>query len=496
MKQDSKPATALSQREEGDACAARGEFDAALHRYEAALALDSSDPRSHERLAATLATLHRYPEAIDPYRAALRFEPDNADLHHGLGWALEQMHRLDEAVGAYRDAARLNPKADGSQNNIGNCLQALGRFDEAHEAYRLAIEAAPRVPLYYRNFVQTKRLAVDDPAFVAMERLVGEAHTLPPAAQVDIHFAYGQVLSDAGRHDASFDHFLKGNRLQRAQMHYDEAQSLGLFAQLPTLLDAGLLKAKANLGDPSAAPIFIVGMPRSGSTLIEQILASHPQVFGAGERTEFGAALVQSISREPGDPLKIAIDGLRDVRPAALAALGADYLQRIREALPHDTTHFTDKYPFNFMNVGLIHLALPNARFIHSRRSPLQTCLSIFSRIFHDVPFGYDLAELGRYYRAYDALMAHWQSVLPPGVMLEVRYEELVDDLEGHVRQMLGHCGLPWDDGCLAFHRTTRRVSTASSAQVRRPLYKSSLQRWQPSTELIQPLLDALGPVA
>ena len=163
-----------------------------------------------------------------------------------------------------------------------------------------------------------------------------------------------------------------------------------------------------------------------------------------------------------------------------------------REASRH--SRFTDKYPFNFMNVGLIHLALPNARFIHSRRAPLQTCLSIFSRIFHDVPFSYDLGELGRYYRAYDALMAHWRSVLPEGVMIDVDYEELVDDFEGNVRRMLAHCGLDWDERCLAFHQTTRQVSTASSAQVRRPLYKTSLRRWQPQQALLAPLLEGLGP--
>jgi hypothetical protein len=160
---------------------------------------------------------------------------------------------------------------------------------------------------------------------------------------------------------------------------------------------------------------------------------------------------------------------------------------------PHPL-RFTDKYPFNFINVGLIHLALPNARFIHSSRSPLQTCLSIFSRLFHDVPFGYDLAELGRYYRAYDALMAHWRSALPEGVMIEVQYERLVDDFEATVRRMLVHCGLDWDDRCLAFHQTTRQVTTASSAQVRRPLYRTSLRRWQPRRALLEPLFEGLGP--
>jgi hypothetical protein len=269
---------------------------------------------------------------------------------------------------------------------------------------------------------------------------------------------------------------------------------------LPEFLSAEVLAAKRGLGDPSAAPIFIIGMPRSGSTLIEQILASHPQVFGAGERSEFGEALVNCIGRDAGDPLRIDIDALQNLSATQLRPLGADYLRRMHTALPElraatpGYARFTDKYPFNFVNVGLIHLALPNARFVHSSRSPLQTCLSIFSRIFHDVPFGYDLGELGRYYRAYDALMAHWQQVLPEGTMIEIKYEELVEDFEVNVRRLLAHCGLEWDERCLSFHQTVRRVSTASAAQVRRPLYKTSVQRWQPQPALLRPLLDGLGP--
>ncbi|WP_434106375.1 sulfotransferase [Paraburkholderia caffeinilytica] len=500
MKHDPQPATASEWCAEGDACAARGELQAALQCFEAARSLDPADAILHERLAATLAALNRFPEAVVRYHEAITVDPRNSDFHHGLGWSLEQMHRLEPAVDAYREAVRLNPKADGSYNNMGNCLQSLGRFDESHEAYRRAIEAAPQVPLYYRNFVQSKRLAVDDPVFVALEHFAGDIASLTPANQAEIHFAYGQALSDVGRNEASFDHFLKGNALHRAGVRYDEAASLGLFAHLPELLTSEVLAAKRGLGASSAAPIFIVGMPRSGSTLIEQILASHPQVFGAGERTEFGEALVNCIGRESDDPLRIDIEALQGVGAAQLRTLGADYLRRMYTALPElqteatGYTHFTDKYPFNFINVGLIHLALPNARFVHSSRSPLQSCLSIFSRIFHDVPFSYDLGELGRYYRAYDALMAHWQRVLPEGTMIEIKYEELVEDFEANVQRLLTHCGLDWDERCLAFHQTTRQVNTASAAQVRRPLYRTSLRRWQPQQALLQPLFDGLGP--
>ncbi|MFM0739741.1 sulfotransferase [Paraburkholderia xenovorans] len=508
MKQDPQPASAEYWRAEGEACATRGELEAALQRFEIARALAPVDAVIHERIAATLAALHRFDQALVRYREAISLDPHNADSRHGLGWTFEQMHRLDDAVVAYREAVHRNPKADGSHNNMGNCLQALGRFDEAHEAYRRAIDAAPQVAVYYRNFVQSKRLAVDDPVFMSLQQLADDSASQSQANQAEIHFAYGQALSDVGRNDASFEHFLKGNALYRTGVRYNEAETLGLFEQLPNLLNADVLAAKRGLGEPSAAPIFIVGMPRSGSTLIEQILASHPQVIGGGERTEFGEALVKCIARDADDPLRVDIEALQNVTAGALSTLGADYLCRMQSVLPNlqgiepadagtaasAHTHFTDKYPFNFMNVGLIHLALPNARFIHSSRSPLQTCLSIFSRIFHDVPFGYDLGELGRYYRAYDALMAHWQRVLPEGVLIEIKYEELVEDLEGNVRRLLAHCGLDWNERCLAFHQTSRQVSTASAAQVRRPIYKTSVQRWQPQPALLQPLFDGLGP--
>ena len=498
MKPDPQPAeTAAQWRAEGEARVARGDVEAALRCFESACALEPADASHHERLAATLAVLSRFAEAEVRYREAISCDPHNADLHHGLGWTLEQLRRLEAAVDAYREAVRLNPRADGSSNNMGNCLQALGRFDEAHEAYRRAIHGAPRVPLYYRNFVQTKHLAPDDPVFAQLEQLAGDVASLERADQAELHFAYGAALSGVGRHDASFDHLLKGNALYREGMRYDEAESLGLFARLAELFDADALAAARGIGDPSAAPIFIVGMPRSGSTLIEQILASHPHVFGAGERTEFGEAMVQCLRRDADDPLRISIEALEKAGTAQWSALGADYLRRMGRVVAQadgPLARFTDKYPFNFINVGLIHLALPNARIIHSRRSPLQTCLSIFSRIFHDVPFGYDLGELGRYYRAYDALMAHWRRVLPRGVLIEIEYEQLVDDFEPNVRRMLAHCGLGWDERCLAFHETTRRVSTASSAQVRQPLYRTSLRRWQPPRELLEPLWEGLGP--
>lgn len=496
MKHDTQPATPDDWFARGNTCAERGEYQLALEWFDKVREARPADPAAYNNMGSALVRMDRFPEALVRYQEAQVRDPENADIHHNLGWLYEQLHRLEEAVASYRQAVRLGTLVDGSYNNMANCLQSLGRFDEAHEAYRRAIEIAPRSLIYYRNFVQSKRMTFDDPCFVSMQEMAQEVDSLTPDDQAQLHFAMGHALADLGQNDESFDHLLKANALYRRNVPYNEAMTLGLFEQLPELLTPAILAAKRDLGDPSTSPVFIVGMPRSGSTLIEQILASHPQVFGAGESPDFGKALVKALAHSVDDLHKLNLDSLDDVSAAQLAPLGADYVSRIRTEVPDGELYqrITDKYPFNFINVGLIHLALPNARFIHSRRSPVETCLSIFGRIFQDVPFGYDLAELGRYYRAYDALMTYWKRALPEGVMIEVQYEDLVNDLEGNVRRMLEHCGLDWDERCLAFHKTRRQVNTASASQVRKPLFRTSLERWRPEAELLKPLLDGLGP--
>ncbi|PLZ01498.1 hypothetical protein CY652_15395 [Burkholderia sp. WAC0059] len=494
------PGTAQDWFLRGTAHAGRGELEQALECFGKARVLRPMDAIAHQSYGLTLIKMKRFEDALTCFRGAAIILPENADIQHQLGWLLEQLLDLEDATRCFRRAVQLNPRADGSYNNLANCLQALGRFDEAREVYRKAIDIAPDCALYYRNLVQVERLAPDDPYFVALEARVARAGTLKPQDQSELHFAFGKALSDLGQDERAFGHFMIANAQGRLGVEYDEAATLNVFAQLPSRFTTGLLAAKRGLGDPSDSPVFIVGMPRSGSTLVEQILASHPQVFGAGERADFGLALGARVVRDGEDPAgRISLDTLADLSREQLAGLGADYLRRIGFAAGAGGTggshrRIVDKYPFNFVNLGFIHLALPNARIIHTRRSAVETCLSIFSRPFRDVPFGYDLGELGRYCRAYDALMDHWRRVLPEGVMLEVQYEDLVDDLEGNVRRLLAHCGLEWDERCLAFHEAKRQVSTASSVQVRTPLYRTSLKRWRPQQALLQPLLDGLGP--
>jgi Sulfotransferase family len=288
-----------------------------------------------------------------------------------------------------------------------------------------------------------------------------------------IHFALAKALDDLKNYGRAFEHLRQGNALKRERIHYDEAGALQLFERISTTFDRALFDRFQGQGDPSSVPVFVLGMPRSGSTLIQQILASHPQIHAAGELT--------ILERSPMDV-------------TAFRQLGQSYLSQLPK-VPDEKIRIVDKLPGNFLRIGLIHLMFPNARIIHSMRDPMDTCLSCYSKLFNvGLPFTYDLAELGRYYRAYSELMAHWRSVLPPGAMLEVSYEDVVDDLEGQARRLIDYCGLPWDRRCIDFHRSGHPVRTASAVQVRQPLFRGSVHRWRHYEAGLAPLLNELAP--
>jgi hypothetical protein len=306
-----------------------------------------------------------------------------------------------------------------------------------------------------------------------------------------LHFALGKAFDDLGQHERSFRHLRDGNALKRAGLAYQEKEVLLLLERIRTAFTPELMQQKYGEGHHSDVPVFVVGMPRSGTTLVEQILASHSKVYGAGEIETFYQAIAKFRSRN-GAAAEFP-DFVQAMSPEALRDLGSDYIQLTKSAAP-SAERIVNKLPLNFKYVGLIHLALPQARVIHICRNPLDTCFSCFSLLFTGAQsFSYDLGELGRYYRGYAAVMDHWRNVLPRGVMIEVQYEDLIADLEGQARAIVDHCGLPWEDSCLAFHQTKREVKTASSVQVREPLYRTSIGRWRPYEKFLQPLIQALN---
>jgi hypothetical protein len=271
-----------------------------------------------------------------------------------------------------------------------------------------------------------------------------------------MHFVRSKVKSDLKQYDEAFTELVEGNRLWHPIAGYKEEKELGVLSEMARVFTPELIRTKSGLGNPSTLPIFIIGMPRSGTTLVEQILASHPQVFGGDELTDFGYGVVGTYDPEPL-PFDVASLSAEDLK-----RLGAIYVDRVQPKAP-DAIHITDKRPENFRFAGLIHLVLPNARIIHVKRDPRDTCVSCFS-LFPPATFRftYDLTELGRYYRAYETLMAHWREVLPETAMLEVQYEDIIDNLEEQAKRLVDFCGLDWNPRCLEFYKTDRSVRTAS----------------------------------
>lgn len=478
----------------GNVLLAMTHHEAALASYEQAVRLKPDSAEALANRGHALQNLRRHDDALLSYDLALRIKADFAEALNGRGTVLRELNRYRESLVDIDRALQLKPDYAPALNNRGVTLGHLGRFPEAQTAYRQAIDLAPEKGRYYRNLVQAGPMLGDDPYFLAMETLAQKAGTLSPDDRLGLHFALGEALENLGRHDRSFDQYLQANALQRQRVHYPEHATLALLEWYRSTFTAEFLQHRQGHGAASDAPIFVIGMPRSGSTLIEQILSSHPQVFGIGERSEFVKAVAQFAAEHHAG--RSELETLTALSPAQFEQLGQAYWTRLGRIAGVEEGHrrIVDKSLLNFIHIGLIHLALPNARFIHSRRAPIETCLSCFSKLFDDVPFSYDLGELGRYYRAYDALIAHWRAVLPEGVMLEVQYEELVTDFDAQARRMIDHCGLAWDDACTAFYRTRRAVATSSAAQVRQPLYRHALTRWRPAADLLQPLLDGLGP--
>jgi tetratricopeptide (TPR) repeat protein len=461
--------------------------EAAAH-YESVLAARPADAEAHVALGNMLCWLDRPEDAITHYRSAVGGDPKNSEAHIGLGHACYLLGRPDEAVAHYQRALAIRPNDAEAHNRLGETLQAVGRFPEATDAFAKAIDLAPNRTGCFWNLVNSKTIAADDPLFLRMTALGQSEPSLSDDERIDLHFALGRAFGDLRDAPLSLAHFMKGNALKRRQCGYDEATTLGRLMRIKAAFAAESVRDREGLGAPSATPIFIVGMPRSGTTLVEQILASHPKVFGGGEQRAI-ANLAEGITGTNGSFFP---EAMARISGAQLRELGTSYLQTVKRLSPN-AERVTDKMPGNFVLLGLIHLTLPNARIIHVRRDIRDTAVSCFSTLFargHE--FTYDLAELGRYCRAYLQLMEHWRQVMP-NVMLEIDYEDLVADLESQARRIVAHCDLTWDDGCLDFHRTERSIRTASARQVRQPIYRSSVGRWREHEVALQPLLEALG---
>lgn len=425
-------------------------------------------------------------------RRAVELRPEDPDLLVNLAVAKSELGHVREAVELYRTVVDLRPDHAETRDNLGNALADLGEVEEAAEQYRRALSIRPGFARARYHLALVKRFERDDPDRDAIEAEL-KRDDLEERDRICLEYAAGKAWADLGdAPDRAFDHYRAGARLKRASLDYDVERDEAQFDAIARTFTVERLNMFAGAGLDSRAPVFIVGMPRSGTSLIEQMLASHPRVHGTGERSEL-STIVDRFGRERG---KVFPGWFEELSAEQCTEFGRAYCSAVVDPVT-GAERVTDKMPSNFVYLGLIRAILPRARVIHVSRNPVDTCVSCFTYLFagrHAVT--YDLAELGRYYRAYDRLMAHWRETLPEGFLLEVRYEDLVDDPRTWVARMLEHCGLEWDDACLEFHRSERAVRTASAQQVREPLYRHAVGRWRQYRDHLGPLLEALGPLA
>ncbi|WP_161957187.1 tetratricopeptide repeat-containing sulfotransferase family protein [Aestuariivirga litoralis] len=510
-----------------EACNGRGNALTALHRHEAALEsferairLKPGHAEAYVNRGRVLRLLGRQDEALASYRQAITLRPGQAEAHNNLGNLLKDLGRFDEALASYDTAIGLRPDYAEALSNRGNVLCDLNRLDEAEASYQHAAAAGgpaeawlglarirsetgrfPEALEMYEKarridpdrvealcgIAENRRFETDDPLIPEYDRLLALRH-LTDEDRARLHHALGKISNDLARHDDAITHYGRGKRLLSTR--FDLAGQARTYEALMATFDKPFFAARQGFGSADQRPVFVVGMPRSGTTLTEQILASHPRVEGLGELPDL-PRLAKALGGEPFDAARFTA-AAADLSSGAAAALARRYCEAYARVAP-ESLRLVDKQPHNYEWLGLIALMFPNARIIHCRRDPLDTCLSMYMQKFNgNHGYNQDLSVLGGYYRNYEMLMAHWHAVLPIAIH-EVVYENVVADLEAEARALVSFIGLDWDAACLDFHLKERRVDTPSRWQVRQPLYDRSVGRWRHYERHLGPLRQALG---
>ncbi len=477
------------------------EVDARLGRDDEALALLTRclelAPGFHaarKNLAQVLNRGNRQPEALQEVETVIAADPADPGARNLKAVILGRIGDYAQAIGLYRELLAAHPGHPQLWMSYGHALKTSGSRDRAIAAYRRAIDIDPGCGEAYWSLANLKTVRFDAGDIAAMRAQLARPD-LADDPRLHFDFALGKALEDAGEYERSFRHYLDGNALRKTLVPYsaDDNAARGQVAR--RVYTREFFAEREGWGCDAEDPIFIVGLPRAGSTLVEQILSSHPAVEGTMELPEI-ISLARALRRRADSPQATSYhDILAGIDAGEARALGEQYLQRTRIHRKRGAPLFIDKMPNNFAHIGLIRLALPNARIIDARRHPLACCLSAFKQHFaRGQDFTYGLDDIGRYYRDYVELMAHFDAVLP-GKVHRVRHEDMVDDTETEVRKLLDHCGLPFDAACLRFFENPRAVRTASSEQVRKPIYRDGIDHWRHYEAWLEPLRQALGPV-
>ena len=440
-------------------------------------------------LADTLRFQKRFDEAERFVQDVIDRHPSIAEAHAVLGTVYSDQGRTEKAIPRLREALALRPDLVIALDKLGVQLAATGEIEEARQCYRRALAIDPQNASIFYNLSLIERIPDDDPLLQTMEDLLHREET-SSEDRMRLYFAFGRIRDSRKQYDTAFELWIEGNRIKRRTLTHSMEAERNFAARLRSVFTDEFMEARIGVGCPSRVPIFIVGMPRSGTTLVEQILAAHPQVYGAGELPNLNRMVNTTLKRLTGHDYPESVTAMTSDQ---FRQAGEEYDGTVR-TLDTGAHRITDKMPVNFFHVGLAKLVLPQSKIIHCSRNALDTCVSCFSTLFMraSCPFAYDMRELGEFYSLYAELMEHWRKLAHVD-FLDVHYETLVADQERVTRDLLSFCELPWDDSCLDFHRCRRPVHTASNVQIRQPMYSHAVERWRRYEKHLGPLREALG---
>lgn len=471
-----------------------GVHDDADFLLETAIALDPDNTQLRIDHIQVLRKRQKFAAALEAAEALVNTDMQNPLFQSLLAIECMQAGEYERALGLFDHVLETVPGDPATLTSRGHALKTYGRTEDAVASYQSAVKANPLHGDAWYALANLKTYRFSTEEIEAMEAASARPE-LSFMSRVHLAFALGKAHEDAGDISQSFAAFSRGNALKQQQTRYTTDQMLDEFDAQKRHCTPALFAAKSGMGDPAPDPIFIVGLPRAGSTLIEQILASHSQVDGTLELPDILALAHRLRGRKKLTEPDLYPRILHDLDETQLRELGSAYIENTR-IHRQGAPFFTDKMPNNFRHIGLIHLILPNARIIDARRDPMDCCWSGFKQLFAEgQEFTYGLSEIGAYYRAYVDLMDHWNAVLPEGRILKVQHEDVLDDVEGQVRRMLDYCGLDFEQACVDFHKTDRAVRTASSEQVRQPISKRGIGQWRPFEAELDELKSALGPL-
>ena len=460
-----------------------GQLDEAIKCFKKVIDINPKHAEAHNNLGVTLNKLNQLHEAINFYERALTINPNYDEAYFNIGVTLYELGQNDKALDSYKKTLAINPDYADAYNNIGNILQELGQLDEAFSSYVHALAIDPENTKFHRNLALMKNYKKGDTQFIQMQSLLSD-NDLSQSEQIQLCFALAKAYADLGEKDKLFKVLNKGNQLRKEELNYSIEKDLENHSIVRKMFISNI-ENSSSYDPPTISPIFIVGMPRSGTTLVEQIISSHHKVYGAGELSALDNLIAPIMNDYVTHNNSLSEKNFLSIRQR--------YLKNLSN-LNTSESIITDKMPTNFKNIGFILKAFPEAKIIHLKRDAMAICWSIYQRYFpaDGIGFAYDMKDVGQFYNSYTEMMSYWHELFPNQIY-DISYEDLTINQEKETRKLLEYCELEWDENCLNFHTNKRAIKTASSLQVKEKMYQGSSEVWRKYEDQLKPLINTLG---